>query len=556
MHERLRYQMEKLDYSDKRCLVVEDRRPFLMLLRGLLTALGAKKVHTEQSAEAGLKACKLNAYDIVVCDLHLGTNRKNGFEFLEEIRKCNLIRPSTVFIMISGDSGRSMVLGSLEKQPDDYLIKPFSQAQLNARISRASQRRTALAALYSQIDHQKYALSIETLKHFLETEPRYTNHLLQLLVKLYWKTERYDAAENVLSKVLEKRALHWAVCSMAKTYLLKKKYTKAIELAKRVIESSVNTVEAYDIIADAYLQDDKKPEALKYILDALERSPLSIERHFRVCEIARQNGQYELAMNSAKSIYELSQRSVHKNINHACGYIRSVLDLAENSEQKSFKNKYLQETLLTMQRMQNDDSITQNPDDFDFDIFQSVIQARMLLIEGKQSESKKSFEETQILIERNFSEYPVAMAADSLKLMIDLGDFEEATKLIKVIRKNETKVDQSILYLIENEMANASVNFELYVKHNKTGVNLYSSGNYQQAYEEFSAAKKVCPLNINVNLNLLLCLVKLIEKTHKPEGQHIVQARELYRAIKNMPLKDVHKIKFDSMRDDIERVIH
>ncbi|MFC4699179.1 response regulator [Glaciecola siphonariae] len=547
--------MEKLDYSDKRCLVVEDRRPFLMLLRGLLNALGAKKVNTELSAEAGLKACKLNKYDIIVSDLHLGTNRKNGFEFLEEIRKCHLVKPSTVFIMISGDSARSMVLGSLEKQPDDYLVKPFSQAQLNARITRATQRRVTLAALYSQIDHQKYTLSIETCKHFLQTEPRYTNHLLQLLVKLYWKTEQYDAAEKVLSKVLDERALHWAVCSMAKTHLLKKDFGKAIELAKCVIESSVNTVEAYDIIADAYLQDNKKPEALKYILEALELSPLSIDRHFRVCEIARENGHFELAMHSARSIYELSQRSVHKNINHICGYIRSVLDIAENSEHKSVKNRYLQETSMTMQRLQTDETIHQSPDDFDFDIFESVIHARMLLIEGKQSEAKKSFEQTQIQIEKSFSEYPVAIAADSLKLMFDLGDFEEANKLIKVLRNNEDKVDESILYLIERETANAADTYEKYLKHNKKGVQLYGSGSYQEAYEEFTTAKKVCPLNINVNLNLLQCLVKLIAKTKKPEGQHIVQGRELYRFIEGMPLKDVHHTKFANMREEVEKVI-
>ncbi|MBT1451953.1 response regulator [Glaciecola sp. XM2] len=547
--------MEKLDYSDKRCLVVEDRRPFLMLLRGLLNALGAKTVDTAQSAEAGLKACKQHKYDIVICDLHLGTNRKNGFEFLEEIRKLALIKPSAVFVMISGDSARSMVLGSLEKQPDDYLVKPFSQAQLNARITRATHRRVTLAALYSQIDHQKFELSIETCKHFLETEPRYTNHLLQTIVKLYWKLEKYDAAEKVLQKVLDERALHWAVCSMAKTHLLKGEYDKAIELAKRVIESSKNTVEAYDIIADAYLQKDKKPEALKYILEALNLSPLSIDRHFRVCEIARENGNYELAMNSAKSIYELSQRSVHKNINHVCGFVRSVLDIAANADSKSIKNRYLQETMLTMQRMLNDDSIVENSEDFDFEIFQAIINARMLFIEGKQSESKKSFEETQIKIERNFTEYPVSMAPDSLKMMIDHGDFEEAGKLIDVIKANEDKVDASIAYLIETEMANAKDTRKQYVQHNKKGIALYSEGNYQQAYEEFCTAKNVCPLNINVNLNLMQCLVKLIEKTNRPEGQHIVQARELYRFISNMPLKDTHREKFRSMREDVEKAI-
>jgi len=75
--------MDKLDYADKRCLVVEDRRPFLMLLKGLLMSLGAKKIDTELSAELALKACKKVSYDIIVCDLHLGNDRKNGFEFLE-----------------------------------------------------------------------------------------------------------------------------------------------------------------------------------------------------------------------------------------------------------------------------------------------------------------------------------------------------------------------------------------------------------------------------------------------------------------------------------------
>jgi DNA-binding response OmpR family regulator len=547
--------MEKLDYSDKRCLVVEDRRPFLLLLRGLLKALGAKKINTEQSAEAALKACKNHSYDIIICDLHLGTNRKNGFELLEELRKFGFIKSSAVFIMISGDSARSMVLGSLEKQPDDYLIKPFSQAQLNSRISRTSLRRITLAALYSQIDHKKYELSIQTCKHFLQTEARYTNHLLQILVKLYWKTEQYDAAEKVLNQVIEERALHWAVCSMAKTHLLKKDYEKAIELAKRVIASSVNTVEAYDIIADAYLQDDKKPEALKYILQALALSPLSIDRHFRVCEIARENSNYELAMQSAKSIYELSQRSVHKNINHVCGYIRAVLDVAENTDVKSTKNRYLQETMLTMQRMQNDDSIESSPDDFDFDIFQAMIHARILLIEGKSTESKKSFEATQISIEHKFPEFPVAMAPDSIKMMIDHGDFEEASKLIDVIGENSDKIDQSILYLIEAEMAGVADKRSQYIKHNKQGIALYSDGNYQQAYEEFIIAKNVCPMNINVNLNLMQCLLKLIQKTKRPEGKHIVQAREVYRFIDGMPLKSAHKLKFQNMRDDVEKVI-
>jgi CheY-like chemotaxis protein len=547
--------MKTLDYSDKRCLVIEDRRPFLMLLRGLLSSLGVNKITIEMSAESAIKACKQVKYDMVICDLHLGTNRKNGYEFLEEIRKLHLIRPSTIFIMISADSARSIVLGSIEKQPDDYLIKPFSQAQLNSRISRAITRRITLADLYSQIDAGKYALSKETCRHFIDTEPRYANLLLQILVELCWKTKDYLEAENILDKILSQRQMQWALCALSKTKLLQKKYDEAIDLAKEAIDSSVHNVDAYDIIADAYLQNNKKPEALKFILEALALSPLSIDRHFRVCEIARENEDYELAMNSAKSIFELSQRSVHKNVNHLCGYVRSILDMAENADSKNSRNKFMQDSLLAMQRAKNDDTARTQPDDFDFSIFESIVHARMLHLEGKVSESKKALEESQIEIERNFTEYPVAMAPDSLKLMLDLGDFEEAAKLSKVIQDNPDKVDSSILYLAHSESDKTKKNRSIYIKRNKHGIDLYSQGDYAQACEEFSAAKKISPLNIGVTLNLLQSLVKLIQQTEKPEGKLIIEARELYRFMQSMPLKSVHKAKFNNMRQEVEIIV-
>jgi len=526
-----------------------------MLLRGLVTSLGATRVTTELSAESALKVCKVVKFDIIICDLHLGNNRKNGFEFLEEIRKLHLVRPSTVFIMISGDSTRSMVLGSLEKQPDDYLVKPFSQAQLNSRITKATNRRVTLSALYSQIDHQKYELSIETCKHFLEVEPRYGSHLLQILVQLYWKTSQYDAAEIILGKILSKREVQWALCSLAKTKLLKENFEEAIDIAKRAIDSSINNVEAYDIIADAYLKFDKKPEALKFIQEALSLSPLSINRHFRVCEIARENGDFELAMNSAKSIYELSQRSVHKNVNHMCGYVRSLLDLAEHAEDNNEKSKYMQDSRVALQKARKDDSIRAQPDDFDFDIFEQVIKARMLYIEGKQNEAKHALEESQIEIEKTFTEYPVAMAADSLKMMIDLGDYEEAGKLTDVILANASKVDCAILYLAKNASKKAKTTQTQYTHYNKTGIKYYSAGNYAEAYAQFTLAKTYVPLNIGVSLNLLQSLVKLIQNEKKPEGKHIMEARDLYRFVKEMPLKRIHKTKFESMKGEVENLI-
>lgn len=545
--------MEKIDYSNKTCLVIEDRRPFMLLLKGLLSNLGVGKVISEQSAEAALRVCRASTVDIIVCDLHLGVNRKNGFELLEEVRKNKIVKPSTVFIMISGESSRSMVLGSIEKQPDDYLIKPFSQAQLNSRIARATLRRTTLSALYSQIDHQKFDLAIQTCKHYLETEPKYTSQLLKYLVQLYWKTNNYSAAESLLQQVLDERPMHWAAVAMAKTQLLLNNYQKAIELGKKVIEQSRNSVEAYDIVADALLMAEKKSDALKYIQDALSLSPLSIDRHFMVCKISRENENYDIAMNSSRSIYELSQRSVHKNVNHMCSYIRSILDVAEHSDEKKDKNRFLQEALLTMQRAQSNES--GNEDGFNFAIFESLVQARMQFIEGKTTEAKRTLENVQISIENEFAEYPLSMAPDSLKLMLDLGDFEEATKLSKLLGDNIEQLDPSIAHQVELVMKNNAEKRNDYIIHNKKGIEHYSQGSFHQAHEEFLHAKDISPLNIGVNLNLLQSLVKLIKSQGKPEPAFVEEAKSVYRFIQNMPLKATHLKKFENMQSEVKEVL-
>jgi tetratricopeptide (TPR) repeat protein len=229
--------------------------------------------------------------------------------------------------------------------------------------------------------------------------------------------------------------------------------------------------------------------------------------------------------------------------------------MAENAENKNTRNRLMQESLVAMYRAKNDESTRTQPDDFHFGIFESIVQARMLHLEGRTSDSKRALEESQIAIERNFTEYPVAMAADSLKLMLDLGDFEEAAKLANIIKENPTKVDSSILYLAQTESAKIQGNRTKYVKHNKLGIKLYGQGSFAKACREFSEAKKISPLNIGVNLNLMQSLAKLIIQTEKPEGKHIVEARELYRFISNMPLKSVHKSKFGKMREEVEGLL-
>lgn len=69
--------------------------------------------------------CKKYKFDIVICDLYLGVDNKNGYEFIEELCIWRFISFILVFILISVDSVWLVVLGSIECRFDDFLIKFF-----------------------------------------------------------------------------------------------------------------------------------------------------------------------------------------------------------------------------------------------------------------------------------------------------------------------------------------------------------------------------------------------------------------------------------------------
>jgi len=287
----------------------------------------------------------------------------------------------------------------------------------------------------------------------------------------------------------------------------------------------------------------------------LHLSPLSIERHYNVCNIARINNDYLTAMNSSQAIFELSKRSVHRNVNHMCSYVRSILDAAENSETRNESNKLKQDAIYAVKKIKMDASTSIVQNGFDFSIFERLVEARIAFLNKHPSEAKLALEEAQIKIEQQFTTFPVSLASESLKIMLDLGDFEDAIKIRNILLEQDVELDSNM----QNSMIDA---FELvkskqndYIAFNKEGIEHYKEGQYQSAYESFSAAKSISPMNIGVTLNLLQSILKLLEMTVKPDSALLQECKELYRYITNMPLRKVHQQKFDTMKGDIESVL-
>lgn len=117
-----------------RLLLVEDDENLVRALRVNLMHEGYE-VEWANDGEDGLRLAKRGGHDLVLLDLMLP--KLDGFEVLKRLRKSGSEIP---VICLTARGQESDVVAGLSLGADDYVVKPFSVAELMARIEAALRR--------------------------------------------------------------------------------------------------------------------------------------------------------------------------------------------------------------------------------------------------------------------------------------------------------------------------------------------------------------------------------------------------------------------------------
>ncbi|MDC8830992.1 response regulator [Alteromonas gilva] len=543
-----------MPYQDVNILVVEDQRPFLVLLKGLLTNLGAKDVMMATSADQAIKFCRNHQVDIIVSDLHLGSNKKNGFELYQELQHRTLIGPGAVFLLISADAARPIVLGSLEHNPDDYLLKPFSQAQLKNRLNKAWQKKQFFIDVLSALTEKDYPQAESALQQLENMPGSYNRTSVALQTEMFWQQNKYQEAQALLTSQADLLPSQWAQLALGKTHLAMKQYPEAIKCANQVLNLNQFDPEALDILAQAKSAQNQPEEAIDYIKQAIKNSPLSLQRQHLACQIARENNNFELLIESTKATWNLSKNTIFKRVNYWCNHISSLLDAAEAADSKTQRHRFQQEALLQLQRAPYDDALQRVDEPFNLEIFDQLIHARVDAIDGKLIDAKRSLIETQEAIEKQFEEYPGSLATSSLQLMADLGEFEEISTLTALLKEQGIELDEASLRVIQHISSQCKESEQKYTQLNRKGIQLYQQEKYADAKPVFNAALVLSPVNAGITLNLLQCILKLLGKDKTDDAKLIREARQVYKILNHAPMRKQHQEKFDGLREELLRL--
>ena len=182
---------------NKRVLIVEDEPD---IVRGLTDALEFEgfDVVSKGFGKDGVRVMRDKGADCVILDLMLPDI--NGYAVCEEIRAFNPLVP---IIILTARGQESDKIRGLDAGADDYVTKPFSVAELLARI-KAMFRRLARGAPVEEETFRIGPATIDAKKHTL-TRSRKTHPLtfyeVELLKVLYERKEQPVSRDEILEKI-------------------------------------------------------------------------------------------------------------------------------------------------------------------------------------------------------------------------------------------------------------------------------------------------------------------------------------------------------------------
>lgn len=109
-------------------LIIEDDENILSLLQRAFSE-DDYVVDSAMDGEEGEYLALMNSYDVIILDWMLPL--KNGIEVISSLREKNITTP-TIILSAKGETEDKIV--GLKHGADDYLSKPFSFAELEARV--------------------------------------------------------------------------------------------------------------------------------------------------------------------------------------------------------------------------------------------------------------------------------------------------------------------------------------------------------------------------------------------------------------------------------------
>ena len=529
-------------FASKSFLVVDDFQGMRTMFREMLKSCGARHIDVASNGKEAISLLELNQYHVVLCDHNLGAG-KNGQQVMEEAKVRNLVGLATAWVVVSAEKTSEMVLGAMEYMPDDYIIKPFTEATIRSRLLSAMARKVMLQDIERAVLDKDYGQAVELCDKKLAAGIGHAGDLLRMKSGLLIKAGEREKAKAHVQRVLAQRDVPWARVDLARIHYLEGAHAEARELLMQVTLEHRAYMEAYDLLAKILEEQGDLDEAQSVLACSIELSPNSAARQKTLGEIAQKRGDLDLAEKAFRKTIALSEHSILKA---PAAYI-NLAKVCSEKNNPAEAMRVLGEVKKT------------------FDSAEANIHAKV--VEGKVSRNNRDMKAAQqiakevvALVKGATGALPASIAMEVAEFIMGNGDSQTAAELLKVVvlnnHENEALLNQvreifNKADMDEDGEALVESSLREVVGYNNTAVHLAKEGKLEEAVAMMRDARKLMPSNKRILLNLAYAMIMLMQRNNDREPSMAREVREYLEQVHKMDPSEKLCAKYRAALDTI-----
>lgn len=535
------------DLHKLRYLVVDDFENFRLSMRQMLRSFGVESVELVSNGAAAIQRCTYEHFDVVLCDYNLGEG-KNGQHILEELRHKKLLKRTSLFLMVTAETSKEMVMGAREYQPDAYLIKPINRAMLEKRLSTLVDQRNALLPINREIDRENLPEAASLCLQAIPKQPRYKTWLMKTLADLYFQMGDFGHARKIYDDVLAQRDLSWARLGKARVLLAEQHLDQSVSELQSLIDNHPDFIEAYDTLADALSRQGKPGQAQRILEKAAELSPNALLRQRQLAKLATANQDIDRATDAWRRTVQLGTHSIHDNADHHLALSSALADISE-AETGSDARQQAAEAMQVLSRMEKRFADTPGAQTRSL-----LVKARVHAGQGQQDSATACLQQAQADID------PAAVSAEvGMELgrtLFRMGRHKEAESLLGQLAQrfeSQPEVIQEIEALLDEP-----VGFKQKLQAralNRDAIKAFESGQLETAAVAFRQALEIVPGHAALNLNLVQVHMKQMAEGNR-DPELLAESRRCLAALNNLPEQHRQYRRLVTLRKKLDSLSH
>ena len=514
-----------VDLATKSFLIVDDFGDMRSIIKHMLTTYGTTDIDMAANGEDAISKIARRNYDVILCDYNLGQG-KDGQQVFEEAKHKNILPFSTVFIMVTAENTKKMVMGVIEFYPDDYISKPINKDMLKKRIEKLILRKQDFEEVTRLIAKDQIASAIDKCDEHIAAKPRNVREFIKLKAELCIKLGRYDEAERIYQSELEDRDVPWTQFGLGKICFLKGEYQQACDIFEKLQTTSPNHMESYDWLARSRIKLGEADKAKQTLSVAVGLSPKVTVRQAFLGDVSLECEDYKMAERAFRSATAAGNRSI---FNTPTNYTKLADAMSHTRSPK--------DVLKALNKIKKD-----FPHDNNAKI-QAEITKSLLLKDSLPQVAKESITTARKLYAKLDGNLDGEVLLEMSKALFVHNDEQQGEELLKKVVMNYYD-NAEVLENIQSWMAaagredqarnliNAAKN--TVIKLNNDARELASTGDLEGAKKLLDDALNQSPDNITINLNCIRVILALAEK----EGSTDIALHKLKTLFDNIREKD------------------